>query len=602
MALQVYIYGEKESGFLDVADNSDLTIEKVENPFDESFSIGEISLPADFPWTENNRRLLQFNERVENRTGVLPWWRCDVYDDGWPEMVNAKFAILTKQGKWNYLSGKFSASISGAQGLFGTSIRGKRLRNLNMGGTITWGNTSTRDFATALMRDGAFPEFNYIKFAPLVIQNFYDKDAKTYADEFLALDQVNAIVDNGTTWTFNRPYPTDPTTPVPELSADYVNYLTVPFFQLKFVIKQIFIENGFNVTGDWINNPEFDDLYIFNNYGVERYYQNDFRDLNREIVPGNHLPDTTIVDFLKATFNFLNLAPYFTDLQNVEIRYRQSALSNKKIFSLNKLVTDTFESTITDQDQNGYTLKYNWDSNDQYQSEWNKDISDKNLVATVATKDQLTNINIARQLTLLDIALVTSENLYYVVADGTATPIVWEVYAEALQDFKSGNGDRSVDLGASTLCQYIEKDVDTELNTRRNMLATGQQGSYKSVKGFNIINDFGVRFFYIKNIPNDLGNIRPTTYNHNVSATNFLRDNHSLAMGTKEGLETLHTAWQGVLNGKETIKTTILVDKKSQSEMEKCNIYELMNVQFLPYKTNKKIPMDGLLEVELWPI
>lgn len=471
-----------------------------------------------------------------------------------------------------------------------------------MGGTINWGNTSTRDFATALMRDGAFPEYNYIKFAPLAIQNFYDKDAKTYADEFLVLDQVNAMVDNGTTWSFDRPYPNDLLTPVPELDAMYVNYLTVPFFQLKFVIKQIFAENGFNVTGTWFTDPAFDDLYIFNNYGVERYYPNDYRDLNREIAPGNHLPDLTIVDFLKATFNFLNLAPYFTDLQNVEIRYRQSALNNKKIFSLNKLVTDSFESTITDQDQDGYTLKYNWDSNDQYQSEWNKDISDKNLVATVTSKDQLANINIARQLTLLDIALVSSENLYYVVADGTVTPIVWEVYAEALQDFKSGNGDRSVDLGASTLCQYIQKDVESELNTRRNMLATGQQGSYKSVRGYDVKNDFGVRFFYVKNVPNEHGNIRPTTFNHNVSESNNMRETYSLAMGTKNGLETLHTQWQGVLNGKETIKTTILVDKKSQSEMERCNIYELMNVQFLPYKTNKKIPMDGLLEVELWPI
>lgn len=602
MALQVYIYGTKESGFLDVDNNTDLTIERVENPFDESFSIGEISLPADFPWTENNRRLLQFSERVENRSGNMPWWRCDVYDDGFPEMVNAKFSILTKQGKWNYLSGRFSASISGAQGLFGTSIRGKRLRDLNMGGTITWGNTSTRAFATALMREGAFPEYDYIKFAPVVIQNFYDTDAKTYADEFLALDAVNAITDNGTTWSFDRPNPNFPGDPTAELNPAYVNYLTVPFFQLKYVIRQIFKENGFNVQGDWINNTDFDDLYIFNNYGVERYFENDFRDLNREIVPGNHLPNLMIVDFLKAAFNFLNLAPYFTDLQNVEIRYRQSALTNKKIFSLNKMITDSFESTITDQDQDGYALKFNWDSNDQYQNEWNKDISDKNLVATVTTKDQLASINIGRQLTLLDIALVSAENLYYVVADGTASPIVWEVYAEAMQDFKSGNGDRSVDLGASTLCQYIEKDVESGLNTRRDMLATAQTGSYKSVKGYDVKNDFGVRFFYIKKIANEQGKIRPTSYNHNVSPTNFLRDGYSLAMGAKNGLQDLHTQWQNVLNGKETIKTTIIIDKKSQSEMEKCNIYELMNVQFLPYKTNKKIPMDGLLEVELWPI
>lgn len=93
------------------------------------------------------------------------------------------------------------------------------------------------------------------------------------------LDQVNTIVDNGATWSLNRPYPTDPTTPVAELSAEYVIYLTVPFFQLKFVIRQIIAENGFNVTGDWINNSEFANLFIFNNFEDEQYYQNDFRDL-----------------------------------------------------------------------------------------------------------------------------------------------------------------------------------------------------------------------------------------------------------------------------------------------------------------------------------
>ena len=163
MTLQIYIYGPSENGFLDTAPDTFLQVETLADIFDENLSIGEYTLPVSFPWTDHNRRLLGFAERIVNGAAKVNYLRCDVYDRGYPEILNGKLTILEKVGNFSYKKGSFSASIAGSKGMFGTQIKYKYLNSLALGGDIVWQNLESRDFATAVMK-GQYPQYPYLSF------------------------------------------------------------------------------------------------------------------------------------------------------------------------------------------------------------------------------------------------------------------------------------------------------------------------------------------------------------------------------------------------------------------------------------------------------
>ena len=87
-------------------------MESLSEIFDEDLSIGEYSLPVTLQWTEINRRILGFAERLENFNTTKKQWRCDVFEDGFPAMVNAQMTLLEKSGTFSYSNGTFNVSIT----------------------------------------------------------------------------------------------------------------------------------------------------------------------------------------------------------------------------------------------------------------------------------------------------------------------------------------------------------------------------------------------------------------------------------------------------------------------------------------------------------
>ena len=175
--LQILIYGKTATDYLDMMPGTVLNMENFTPLFDEDLSAGEFSLPVEFPWTEKNRRLLGFAERIQNFDDLQPYWVCDVYDNGFPELVQAKITLLEKSGDFGFSRGSFNASISGNKGLFGTAIKNKTLRNIPLGDDITWAAIESRQFATDVMA-GLYPQYSHIAFAPLVNENFFDQNKK----------------------------------------------------------------------------------------------------------------------------------------------------------------------------------------------------------------------------------------------------------------------------------------------------------------------------------------------------------------------------------------------------------------------------------------
>ena len=606
--LEIYIYGPTEQGFLDISESTSLTVESLSDVFDEDLSVGEFSLPIELPWTNKNRRLLGFAERLENFKSNTNYWRCDVYENGWPEMVSAKITILEKSGTFSYLRGAFNATIAGTKGLFGSLVKNKKMTQLTLGGSITWEGMNSRQFAEAHMK-GATPQYQHIAFAPVGIENFFNTQRNDYDSEFLVKDTVNNIIVTGTTaddWTFDRPDPDHPNQAVAESSVLSHNFRTVPFLNLKYVLKKVFEEHGFKVTGEFIDSADFNDLFIFNQFGIEVYKDYFTGDSNRVINPQNHVPDMLIKDWLVGFCKSFCIFPRFLNRNEVRLIYRRDHLLNRQVAAISEHCSDAFTSTFQNPDDGtGHTLSFDFDSNDSYPSDRIKELKDKNLVATVEHWGALFVLDIGRQLTTDDIVYVEADNMYYQVADGTPGNLKWDVWSEGLDEFKSGDGERAEQLSMAPLCTYVQFNESTGLYERQDMAGASMNGSYVNNKGVRIRHDFGSRIFYIKKIFHiGGGSINlPTSFVHNSGRQGGKIVPYSLALKGKDGLvENFHSGWQALKDKMEIVKTSMHIDQKVLQEMSVASMMEINSTLFLPYKTERTIPGKGLMDIQLVPV
>jgi hypothetical protein len=602
--LQIYIYGPTENGFLDLDPNTSLDLESTADLFDEDLSAGEFSLPVDIPWTEKNRRLTGFAERFHNfrlpSGGVGGGLKCVVYDSGFPELTSAKFSMIGKEGNFSGTKGKFSATVTGTKGLFGSQIKNKKLSDLNLGGKITFA-TDSRTFAQTIMK-GGLQQYNFLTFVPVAIENFFDTGRPDYDSEFLAKDTVNTVVITGAGadgWTFGRPTAIDPAVAAAPGTAEYADYRTVPFIKTKYLLKRIFEEHGYKVTGDIFDSPDYDDLATFNNYAIENYSP-DHIDYNRTIFVNNHVPNILIIDYLKGLLGAFSLYPLFTGDNEVKLVFRKNLKKEKKIFSLNGLCSELFSSTTEDQNANdGYKLTYNWNGDDYY-SDRVKDLKDKTIVATVATVADLATVNPGRAMTTDDIAFVLADNMYYQVADGTSAPVKWDAYAENLADFVVGAGDRTVDIPISTLCTYVELQEASGLYVKRDYVGARMTGSYLNNKGVLVKSDCPNKIFFAKRRYNSSNVLVPFSYNHNRDSSNRMITPFSLAWKTDSGMAIVfHKDWQDIRQNLELVKTTITANRRILRGIADSNYLEIKGCLFMLSKADKTIPLKSVIDVEL---
>lgn len=600
-SLQIYVYGTKHNGFLELAPGTSLSLEGITEAFDEDLTTGEFSIPIDIPWTDHNRKLLNFSERVTNNKRPDYSWKCNVLEDGWPQINGGKFTIIEKAGKWNYISGSFSASISGVKGYFGSQVKNKTLKDINLGGAITYTGES-RDFAQAVM-DGTFTGYDFIRFVPVAFENYFITDRPDYDNEFIAKDTVNNVIEGISSWVFGRPTSADPTIATSSGDAEHIDYRTIPFFKLKYVFSKLFETYGYTVQGDFIDEPAFDDVLIFNNYSLEKYTTG-HADYNRQIVPANHMPDMSIADFLQAILSWLKLKLVFTGPAEVTLRYKQKDLSKAGNADITEFATASFKSTLPQTEQSdGYKISYVWDSADQFVSDRVKDLGNKTFCATVKTVDELTDLNIGRSYTTDDYAYVQSENMYYLMADATnPVDLKWDCWAENLQEYISGNGERAIDINLSTLCQYAEFNTGTALWERRDYLGCRMPGSYNTNAGNAVNNPFGLRLFF--------GGMRtvhtlsvPNSWNHNRNNDNDVIGQYSFMLSGKAGIPAqLHITWEDFLQNHEQVETELLCNKRLSEVLKKKPCVSIKGIYFLMYQVEKEIPAQLTMKVQMVPL
>ncbi len=599
--LSIYIHGNSESGFLDLDTTSSLSMEELAPAFDEELSTGEYSLPYDgILWSENNRRLLNQAQALNN-VEANNIFTCSVFDKNFPEIVRGKLTLLTKNGKLNYRSGKFSVSISGSKGMFGSVISKKKLTDLTLTGRIEWSGMDSREFAQELMDGNLSNDYWMFSFVPVAIESFFNQDRSDYSGEFLAKDCVNNLVQLASSqYEFGRPTSANPNVSAAMGTAEYIDYRTVPFLRIVYVLRKCFEEFGYQIMGDFINDSAFYNLLLFNNYSIEKYNVALFLDTNRSISPQNHVPKILISDFLKGLLNLFGLYPIFSENNTVELRYRKRNVQQKNPVNIDKIITENFESEFPQAvATSGYKLNYQWDGADSIYSDRVKDLSTKTICATVQFYNDLLTLNIGRSFTTDDIALVAAENMYYQVADATTTPVIkWDAFSDRQHEYVKGDGEEPKDFPISTLCQYTIFNDVTGLVERKNFLGCRQGGSYINNKNTLVTTEYGLRLFYGKNLLID-GVTRPVSYTHNRHPyTNALIEQYSIAWQGDEGLaENFHTQWQNSLMNKELIRLSVLSIRKNLLEIKAGNIIELKSMHFVFKRLERTIPAGNTMTV-----
>lgn len=600
--LKIFVYGPSENGYLDLDPAARLDMEEYTPLFDEELNTGEFSLPFDgIMWTDNNRRLLGHAERIDSNERQTEFL-INVYDDDFPEITKGKLTLLNRQGKYHYRSGKFSATISGSKGMFGSVIRGKTLKDLSFD-IIDFGSDNSRQWAQKFMEDD-FPELAHIlSFCPVAIEGFFDTDRGDYAGEFIAKDTVNNVVIKDTEWFFGRPTSADPDDPAIPGTEEYIDYRTVPFMKLKNVVRKCFEDFGYTVTGDFIDTSDFNDLVLFNNYAIEQYDVENFADLNRKLNPINHLPKVLIAEFLKAVFTFLNIKIDFEADNKVVLTFRKNYLLTRTFKTIDDIVLDVFETQYEEGvKKDGYNINYTWDSNDGYYSDRVKDLGNKTIAATVATYTDLLTLDIGRSFTTDDLVLVEAENMYYQPADATVLPVVkWDAYAERLHEYRAGNAEETKELLMSTLAQYVVFNEAEGVTQPAYYLGTRQKGSYINNKGILVQNEYGLRVFYSRFYqPASSSVSRPTSLNHNRDYLNDVMFFHSLSLLGAGGLiEDLHQEWQDARRNAEIIKADIRSNRQDVMQVKAKNTIVLQGRRFLLQKMERTIPLESSVKLFL---
>lgn len=592
--LQLYVYGPTENGWLQLPPETTLQIEEQDDLFadEESTVAATYSIPITIPWTPHNRRLLGFAERLRNFNPSNYTYRVDAYDKGWLELSGGKLTLLEKLGDHTFRRGNFQASISGVRGRLGQLLKNKRMPQLNLGGDITY-TTESRVFAQQVM-EGLFPQYNYIQFVPVAFENFFDQQRPDYDNEFLALDTVNNIILNDTGWVFGRPRSTNRTVPTGPGEREHADYRTIPFLRYQYVLRACFESFGFTVGGDFINDPAWADLLLFNNFALEKYPSSTYEDVNRTLRPGNHVPDVLVEEFIDATLRTFKLRMRFTGANAVELKYKRRSLQQRTAVDITPFAGAEFRSVLPGANaQDGVTIKYGWDSNDQYPNERLKELRTRNFAASVSLLSQLPTLNIGRQLTTDDYVYCQQDNCYYLVADATnPANIRYDCWAENLYPAVTGAGEREVELPISTLFQYVEFVPSLAVAQRRNYLGCRQTGSYTNNAGNPVISPFGIRVFF-GGLTTMFGSERPASWNWNRHFQNIPLGTYNLSLQGPGSLgRELVQDWEQFLTSIEVVEQQMFSNRRLNYLLQQTDQVSINGVVYFKSRRERSIPAE----------
>lgn len=599
--LQIKVYNTNGAyRYLELNANSTLDFEKVWASFDDNLDQDEFSLPITIPMSPSNREWLGFPEHFNTAISSIPdYWRVDVYDTGIPILQDGKLKLLSHQGNWHHTSGTYEFNISASKSIFGTAIRNKKLTDLKLGGAFIWDSAlDSRQFAMEVMT-GLQPDvYAKMRFVPVAFEDYFDTSA---IDEDMRHNIANYTFIKSTFplgWKFGLEVENTTTLAVPG-DIDYLDYRTIPFFRLQYVLQQVFIETGYTVGGDFFNIPDFEKLLIFNNYSIEKYVKTTKLDANREINPINHVPEMLITEFLIAVQNTFNLKFDFAPGNVVEVNFKFNFKLGNPIPNINSQLYVNYDNARRHESyEGGYALAFSWDSADSFASEKMQPIKDINVLATVNTFADISGLTFGVTLDDSHYVFVSAENYYYKYSSYDAQ---WLPYSEDLHDYEVGAAQVKYQPAISPLCAYYKQNLTTSLYNHAGICGVRQQGSYINNARTLVKNSFALRIFYGDVKTSGAYTDMPFSFAHNYNSDGDKLANYSLSWKAKDGLyNQFWKLWLTTLQDGQYVNAKILLDATQHAELKQKDAIHFQNNYFLIRKSDCTIPTaESLVGLEL---
>lgn len=600
--LGIKVYNQfNEVFWLELYPNTKLSIEKLTAPFNDDLKGADFSLPIEVPFSDKNRKNLGFSEMVQTPNYAIPeYWRCDIYSNNIPVLQDAKLKLLTSKGRYDYKEGAYNFTVSGVRGLLGSKLAGKKLKSLQLCGTIRWDQSiDSRQFAKKVM-DNQYPELSdKIGFFPIYCGDFFDTTRSDYLNEFIHNQIVNNVLEINTepyAWTFARTEDNNPNAPITPGHPGYENYRTIPFLNLFYIVKQIFIENGYTVTGTFFEQKDFEKLYIFNNNAIEFYDYPFTTDINREIVPGNHLPNVLIIDFLADLQNIFNLKIIPESGFNVRIDFKHNSLNNEVKDFTNKTIQIFEESEINHGYYGGSSLKFEFD-NDGYKSDAVKDISNIALIAEFNTINDLLVYSFPFALDDSHYVYILAENYYY-----RFNPVSgkWEPYSEWLNNFEELNSALSFSTKITPVCQHYALDMITGISQPQNMIGVRMLGSYYNNARMKVDNDYGIKLFYGGRVTTGSYTNKPISFTHNYNSSGDKLADISLSWMAQDGLRNkLWLQWINFLKNSKSVRKYIRMPEIDLVKIQEDDIIKIESTHYLIKELKYELPLDRPVQTVL---
>lgn len=573
-----------EKPFLKLKPGTRLSLELISPAFDFDLDKGETSLPINLPWV-GNRQFLGSPEMIES-SNKQPWFTVDVLFKNSLELSEAKLTIIQCKGDLSYGDGDYICSISGGESRFGTLIKNKTLKDLSLCGLVSWASIiDSRTFAETLMKSGN-NQYPFV-FAPVSDFKYFDESRDDYNNEFIVNQTINNIQYStafSSGWSFARPDPLNPTLKLSPGNAGYNDYRTIPFFQLQYVFKRIFNEHGYQVVGDWFEHPDFQCVYLWNNYSLETPTAGNY-DVNTFLLPSNHMPKKKLGYFLQQVSKFFGFGIYLESDGMFRIRYRTDCLKPVVVKDISKYVQTSFTSKKLPLADGGIRLNFKYE-NDNRASDLVQEIDQSKVRAEVELVSDIATLSLTPVAASGDLVYVRALNYYYVF-NGTN----WNAFSEGNQEIILGDGKESFEIEATPLVYDIDRD----------MSACDQVGSYANKNGLRINSDFEIRFFYVKSINKGTATNVPSTFTHNKRPNGSLVADVSLSLKAIGSIyQKFHQPFFEKLSNSDLVTVSLIVN--SGIDIKSFEGLMIKNVQYILYKITKDISNDKSMEMDLIPI
>ena len=352
----IYVYGEA----LDMLPNAAINVESASPIFENEILRGEYSYPFTIPLTNRNRTLLGYMEEVHSITETK---KIPVQYERLGATVSAMLYIDEVDFDFNTNTGTANCSLVGIEGYFYALIQSKKLENLHFGGSFP-----VPTYATRLTVNHS----NLVRYASDIANGTITGMPFIFPmikwDNF-GLDGLDFVPINGFINYYSQ-HPANTGSSVPQYEfAAAGNGLarTIPMFYVSWVIKRIFLEVGFTVTGDLFNDTTFNALYVVNNFAINKWYINNTLsilahiDKCTEINPANHMPDMLVTEFLNAICQLCNVQFIATGLTTFNMVRKKAIVNNGTVTEIDKIkISSLVAKKITDvvAAQNGINLAY----------------------------------------------------------------------------------------------------------------------------------------------------------------------------------------------------------------------------------------------------